>query len=154
MSDFELIQKFMNCKRFAFIGVSTDRHDFSRSLMVAFRKQGFDTMPVNPKEQVIVGSICFKRFREIAPRTETALIMTAASQASGIIEECHQSGVKLIWLYRAFGKGAVSTEALALCKKYKLQVIPGYCPYMFLPNTEFIHRIHARLMKLVGRYPR
>jgi hypothetical protein len=34
-----------------------------------------------------------------------------------------------------------------------MEVVEGQCPFMFLPNTQFFHRAHGVILKMVGRYP-
>ncbi len=58
-----------------------------------------------------------------------------------------------VWLHRGEGIGAVSDEALAVCAENDLTVVAGYCPFMFLSNTSFFHKIHGFVMKIGGKYP-
>jgi hypothetical protein len=62
-------------------------------------------------------------------------------------------GIRRVWLYRAAGKGALSAEAVDFCRGNGIQVVEGYCPYVFLPGAAFPQRAHAFLMKLAHGYP-
>ena len=64
-----------------------------------------------------------------------------------------QAGVDTIWMYRAGGAGAVNPGALLFCKSKGIRVIAGECPFMFLPDTGWPHRIHRFCRKLLGNYP-
>jgi hypothetical protein len=33
-------------------------------------------------------------------------------------------------------------------------VVAGECPFMFLPETPWFHRLHGFCRKVVGRYPK
>ena len=35
-----------------------------------------------------------------------------------------------------------------------MDVVEGFCPYMFLPGTPVFHGLHAFGKKLTGSYPR
>jgi hypothetical protein len=35
-----------------------------------------------------------------------------------------------------------------------MEVIPGQCPFMFLPGAAGVHRFHGFIRKITGRYPR
>jgi hypothetical protein len=59
----------------------------------------------------------------------------------------------MVWMYRAGGKGAVSAEAVQFCVQRGIHVIPGECPFMFLPESGAIHRFHGWVRKMAGRYP-
>jgi len=148
-----LIDDFLAKKRFAFVGVSGNPKDFSRLLMRDFMKRGYDPVPVNPNQDEIEGRKAYKRIQEIMPKSETALIMTGPEIAKDVLNDCRKAGISLVWLYRGMGTGAVSKEALDFCRENNIDLIPGYCPYMFFPDTGFIHRIHRFFMKLRGSYP-
>ena len=56
-------------------------------------------------------------------------------------------------MYRAgTDGGAVSSKAVEFCRAHGMHVVPGECPYMFLPKAGF-HRIHGFIRKITGRYP-
>ena len=70
-----------------------------------------------------------------------------------VVRDGAEAGIRRVWLYRAAGKGAVSAKAVDFCRGNGIQVVEGYCPYMFLPGAAFPHRAHGFLMKLTNRYP-
>jgi hypothetical protein len=70
-----------------------------------------------------------------------------------VVRDCADAGIRRVWMYRVGGQGGVSPEAVEFCRKNGIDVVEGYCPYMFLPSTAFPHRAHGFLMKLVGSYP-
>ncbi len=148
-----LIDDFLSLKRFAFVGVSGNPKDFSRALMREFIRRGYNPVPVNPNQAKIEGQHAFAAIMDVDPEIEAVLIMTNPENAMKVLNDCKDAGVRLVWLYRAVGKGAVSREALEFCKENDINVIPGYCPFMFFPNTGFIHRFHRFFMKIKGSYP-
>ena len=150
----QLIDDFLAVKRFAFVGVSGKPKDFSRALLREFNKRGYNPIPVNPNHAEIEGQPAFAGVQDIEPKIEAVLIMTGPETALKILNDCKEAGVRLVWLYRAIGKGAVSAEALDFCKENNIDLIPGFCPFMFFPNTGFIHRFHRFFMKIKGSYPR
>lgn len=153
MNTKRLIDDFLSLKRFAFVGVSGDPKDFSRALMREFTRRGYNPIPVKPGQTEIEGQPAFAGVQDIEPKIEAVLIMTAPETALKVLNDCKDAGVRLVWLYRAVGKGALSREALEFCKENNIDVIPGYCPYMFFPDTGFIHRFHRFFMKIKGSYP-
>lgn len=154
MSTRSLIEDFLAVKRFAFVGVSGDPKDFSRILMREFIKRGYDPVPVNPNQAKIEGQPAYDSVKDIDPPIKAVLIMTGLESALNVLNDCKQAGVGLVWLYRSIGKGAMSSEAIEFCEQNNIGVIPGFCPFMFFPNTGFIHRLHAFFKKIKGSYPR
>ena len=149
----EVIDGFLAQKRLAMIGVSRNPQDFSRALFREFLKRGYDVIPVNPNAAEAEGVKCFARVGEIAPGVDAALLMTSPADSAPMLREAIEAGVRRVWLYRALGKGATHREAVALCRAKGVDLIEGYCPFMFFPETELFHRLHGFFLKLVGRYP-
>ncbi|MCS7314354.1 MAG: CoA-binding protein [Bryobacterales bacterium] len=149
----ENIREFLRQRRWALVGVSRRRLDFSRWLLGELRRRGYEVVPVNPHVAQMDGMACYPQVSAIQPPPDVALVLTHRRQAAAIARDCAAAGVRRVWFYAAVGRGAVSSEALALCRQADLQVVAGYCPVMFLPAAPWPHRTHAALLRLLGRYP-
>jgi acyl-CoA synthetase (NDP forming) len=149
-----LIDSFLAARRIAMIGASRNEKHFSRALMRTFVERGYDVVPVNPGAAEIAGLRAFPSIEAVEPAPEAALVLTPASQSAAVIEQCARAGVKRIWLYRAVGAGSVSRDAVEACDRLGLPVVAGECPFMFFPNTEWIHRMHRGWRTLIGAAPR
>ncbi|MEI6043288.1 MAG: CoA-binding protein [Chloroflexota bacterium] len=155
MTSLKTVNNFLGKKRLAIVGVSRNEADFSRGLFREFQKQGYDVVPVNPGLTQVEGLTCYPSVEHITPPVEGVLIMTAPAVTNQVVEDCARAGVKLVWMHKGGGSGAVSQTAIAFCQKNGIEVIEGQCPYMFLPSSSgFVHRIHATVKKLTGSYPR
>jgi predicted CoA-binding protein len=150
----ETIREFLAQKRIAVAGVSRDPKDFNRSLFRSLREKGYDLVPVNPNAQEIDGVRCFASVRDIQPPVDGVLALTRPEATEAVVRDCIQAGVKRVWMYKAAGQGAVSQAAVELCAANGIQVVPGYCPFMFLEGAEWFHRFHGGILKLFGRYPK
>jgi predicted CoA-binding protein len=148
------IEEFLQRKRFAAIGVSRNPKDFTRQLFAEFRRRGYDVVPVNPAVAEIDGVPCVARVQDISPRVEGALLLTSPEASAQVADECIQAGVRQVWMYRAIGAGAISRRAVVACELNGIDVIAGECPFMFLPDTGLVHRVHGFCRKVVGHYPR
>jgi uncharacterized protein len=153
MVSLELIQDFLAQKRFAFVGVSREPKDFSRSLFREFRSRGYDAIPVHPAADAIEGVPCVHHLHEIQPPVDSVLLMTSPAVTEAMVCECVQAGVQRVWLYRGGGQGAVTDEAVRLCKENGIAVVPGECPFMFFPKSAWFHRFHGFVKKISGAYP-
>jgi hypothetical protein len=80
--------------------------------------------------------------------------MTKPALTERVVEDCSEAGITRVWMYRALGSGAVSDAALAFCEQRGIHAVPGYCPYMFLPDTAFFHRLHAFFLRITGAFPK
>ncbi len=149
----EIIEEFLAQKRIAMVGLSRDPHSFSVSLFEELCRRGYDMIPVNPNLPNVQGRRCFARLQDIQPPVDTALLMTSPAITDAVVADCAAAGIRRVWMYRAAGKGAVSPRAIAFCQEHGIQVVPGQCPFMFLPKAGGVHRLHGFLRKITGRYP-
>jgi predicted CoA-binding protein len=148
------IDCFLRHDRFAMVGVSRDPKHFSRYLLKELRAHGYDVIAVNPSAKEIEGRPCFANVKAIEPPVDAALLMTPPAETINIVQDCADAGIREVWMHRGGGQGAVSQVAVAFCREKGMQVIEGECPLMFLPNTQFPHRVHGFFRKLVGSFPR
>jgi len=118
-----------------------------------FLARGYDTVPVNPAAQEIEGRRCFARMQEVEPPVDAVLLMTPPGVTDKVVRDCAAAGVKQVWMFRGAGKGAVSKDAVAFCESNGMSVIPGECPFMFLPGGAWVHRLHGVVLRIVGAHP-
>ena len=85
---------------------------------------------------------------------EGALLLSPASATDQVLADCAQAGIANVWMYRATGTGAVTPNAVRFCKARGIRVVAGECPFMFLPEAAWVHRLHGFCRKIVGTYPR
>jgi len=147
------VQDFLALHRIAMVGVSRNPKDFSRLLFREMRNRGYDMVPVNLEADVIDGRECFHSLQAVKEGVEGALVMTPFQATLQVVEGCAAAGIRSVWIYRAGGQGAVSPEATAYCAENGIRVVDGYCPFMFFPETKFVHRVHSVIQKIMRRYP-
>jgi|ERR1041385_776295 predicted CoA-binding protein len=149
----DLIEKFLNSNRIALVGVSRTANDFTRKLWTEFRNRGFDAIPVHPSQHEIDGIKCYSRVQDIVPTVEGVLILTPKNQIDNVVNDCIAADVRTVWIYGIRGGKDVNPETLKLCRENNIDVVAGFCPYMFLTDTTLFHRIHRFGWKLIGYYP-
>jgi hypothetical protein len=149
----ESINDFLAQKRIAIVGISRDPRSMSAILFNELSSRGYDVVPVNPNAKEFMGRRCFARLQDIAPSVDAALLMTSPAITDTVVNDCAESGITRVWMYRGAGHGAVSDKAIEVCHQRGIHVIPGECPLMFLPHTGGIHHFHAFIRKLTRRYP-
>jgi predicted CoA-binding protein len=150
----EVISDFLAHNRIAIAGISRDPANLSVKLFEELIRRGYEVAPVNPHLREVEGRRCFGRVQEIEPPVEAVLVMTSPEVTDAVVRDCAEAGVRTVWMYRATGKGSVSRKAVEFCQERGIQVIPGECPFMFLPRSAGVHRFHGFVRKITGRYPR
>lgn len=154
-SDRPQIDDFLSGHRIALVGVSANPSDFSRAILRELVAHGYDIVPVRPGAGEIEGRTAYPRLQDVPGTLDGALVMTSPSVSVQVAHDCAEAHVPRVWFHRGAGQGAVSEEAIAYCREQGMQVVPGRCPLMFLgDHPAFVHRLHAGVLKLIGRYPR
>ena len=154
MTTLTQIQGFLGHKRVAIVGVSRNPRDFTRTLFQEFRRREYDAVPVNPVVNEVDGQRCYAHVADIKPPVEGALLMTNPAVTEQIVRECHDAGIRNIWIYGGAGAGAVSPAAVKFCEAERLSIVAGECPFMFFPETMWFHRLHGFCRKVLGMYPK
>lgn len=147
------IREFLAQHRIAVIGVSRTGKEFSTKLFTDLQRAGYDVVPVNPNASEISGVRCFTRVQDITPAADAALIMLPSDRAASAIRDCAEAGIRRVWLYGFRGPAKIDRSALQTCGELGLTTVAGYCPYMFLPNGPWIHRLHGWVARITGAYP-
>ena len=147
------IDDFLAQRRLAMVGVSRNAKEFSRTLFHDLCARNYDMVPVNPFAHEMEDKTCFSRVQDIDPPVEGALLMTSPAAMEQALHDCADAGIRRIWMYRAGGPASISSEVIKFCEENHIRLVAGYCPYMFLPEAQFIHRLHGFFLKLTGGYP-
>lgn len=150
----ETIHEFLTQKRIAMIGVSREPRSFSVTLFQELLRCGYDLVPVNPNTPNVLGHPCLARVQDVNPPVQAALLVTSPEVTETVVGDCARAGIRLLWMHRGVGAGAVSPRAVRFCREQGMAVIAGQCPFMFLPASGGVHRIHGFLQKITGRYPK
>jgi predicted CoA-binding protein len=149
----ETIEDFLAQKRIAIAGISRNPANFSVMLFEELSRRGYDVVPVNPNTAEVRGRRCFARVQDIQPPVEAVLLMTSPEATETVVNDCVEAGIRRVWMYRAGGKGSVSSKAVQFCRERDIELVPGECPFMFLPKTAVFHRFHGFIRKITGHYP-
>ena len=148
------INDFWAMKRLAVVGVSRDPKSFSHAIWQELRDRGYDVVAVNPKAQEIDGKPCYPRVQDVDPPVDGVVVMTPPAVTDQVVQDCAAAGVAHVWLHRGLGgSGSVTPGAVEFCETHGMDVVAGFCPYMFLPESPFFHSFHRVAKRLTGSYP-
>ncbi len=147
------VQEFLAQSRIAVVGVSRDANDFSARLFRDLRTRGYDAIPVNPNAQAIDGLPCYDSVQAVYPPADAVLVMTPPAVTDTVVKDCALAGIRRVWLYKAAGQGAANEAAIEFCVKSGMRVVAGECPYMFLPESGWVHSFHGLIKKITRSYP-
>ena len=106
-------------KTVAIIGASNDRTKFGNKAVRAFRRQGYEVFPVNPKEAEIEGLPAFKSIREVPVRPQMASVYLPPPVLLKVLPDIAARGCDELWL----NPGTESAEVVAEAGRLGLNVI-------------------------------
>ncbi len=148
------IDAFWAAPRLAVVGVSRDPKEFGQRLFTDIRQWGYDAVPVTPNATEIGGVRAYATVKEIEPGVDAALLLTAPGLNEQIVHDCAEAGVKHVWFYGVSDRSNENAAAIAYCQEHGISVVPGYCPYMFLPQSPFFHKMHGFVARMIGQCPK
>ena len=106
-------------KTIAIIGASTDRQKFGNKAVRAFRQQGYEVYPVNPKEAEIEGLPAFKSIGEVPVRPQMISVYLPPTVLLKVLPDIAARGCDELWL----NPGTESDEVLAEAERLGLNVV-------------------------------
>jgi uncharacterized protein len=148
------VQDFLSQRRIAVVGVSRDpaRHG-SNAVYRRLRAHGYEVFAVNPNTDTVEGDRSYHDLRSIPGAVDGVVIGTAPARADGIVRECHDLGIRRVWLHQGPTPGSVSATAVEYCRANGMSVIPGGCPLMYGKTADFGHRCMRWWLERTGAVP-
>ncbi len=147
------IREFLAQKRIAIVGVNRNPRNTGAALFREFRARGYDVVPVNANADDVEGARCWRRVQDVKPPPDAAIILVPQAAVVGAVDDCIASGIRRVWIWGLKGSRGVSPNAVARCQENGVSLVPGYCPFMFLPDTQWFHRAHGWVARITGGYP-
>jgi predicted CoA-binding protein len=98
-------------KTVAIIGASNDRSKFGNKAVRAFLQQGYEVLPVNPKEETIEDLRAFKGIRDVPVRPEMVSVYLLPPVLLKVLPDIAAKGCDELWLNPGTESDAVLAEA-------------------------------------------
>ncbi len=150
----ESIASFLAGKRVAVAGVSRKADIAANAVFKKLKDSGYEVFPVNPNTEEVEGVRCYPDVGSIPGDLDGVVIATHPDVSAGIVRQCGDRGVKLVWFHRSFGNGSVSEEAIRECERLGIECIVGGCPLMFCEPVDIGHKCMRWWLQRSGRLPR
>lgn len=120
-------------KTWAVVGCSPDPARDSHRIAAMLQQRGFTVIPVNPREDTILGEKCYANVAEIPDDVEVDVVdvFRRADQAGAHVDEAiARPGVKGVWLQL----GVIDHDAAERARRAGLLVAMDRCPAIELPR--------------------
>ena len=150
----DAIATFLRGRRIAVAGVSRHPGQAANAVFAKLKRTGYEVFPINPNAARVDGATCYADVGAVPGSLDGVVIATSPRVALGIVQQCHDHGVRRVWFHRSFGEGSVSAEAVRACEEHGIDCIVGGCPLMFCEPVDFGHRCMKWWLQRQGRVPR
>ena len=149
------VDEFLSQRRIAVVGASDDKQNFGGAILRALRDHGYDAVGVNPNATTAAGVPCWPDLASVPGPVDGVIVMVSAGSSADVVRAAIPRGVTRVWLFRGIGgRGAMTDDAVALCREHDVNVVAGACPLMFLEPVGFGHRMHRSVRRLKGAVER
>ena len=106
-------------KRVAVLGASNDRSKFGNKAVRAYRMQGYEVMPVNPREETIEGLKCYSNVSEIEGDLDLVSVYVRPDILDGLLAGIAAKGAPELWL----NPGSESDQVISRAEDLGLQTV-------------------------------
>ena len=124
-------------RRIAMVGLSANQFRPSYFAALYLLAEGYDVIPVNPREKSILGRLCYPSLSAIPGPVEVVDIFRDPSAVLGIVEEAIAVGAKAIWMQL----GVIHEEAAQRARDAGLEVVMDRC--MKIEHARFFGGLNA-----------
>jgi predicted CoA-binding protein len=107
----------------AMVGLSSNPFRPSHFAAIYMLSEGYNVIPVNPREQEILGRRCYPSLRDIPERVDLVDIFREPSAVPPIVEEAIAIGAKVVWMQL----GVINETAARRAREAGLEVVMDAC---------------------------
>jgi uncharacterized protein len=125
-TSFERLEILRRYKRIAMVGLSSNPFRPSHFAAIYLLAEGYDVIPVNPREQEILGRTCYPSLSAIPGppgSVEVVDIFREPQAVPALVEEAIAIGARVIWMQL----GVIHEQAAQRAREAGLEVVMDRC---------------------------
>ena len=112
-----------NSRTVAVVGLSANPERPSYRVASYLKENGYRIVPVNPKEKMILGEICYPDLGSIPEPVDVVDIFRRSDEVLPIVREAVKIGARAVWMQ----EGVINEEAASYAEKAGLKVVMDRC---------------------------
>jgi predicted CoA-binding protein len=120
---FDRLRILQQYRTIAMVGLSANPFRPSHFAAIYMLAEGYDVIPVNPREQEILGRRCYSSLRDIPTPVEIVDIFRDPSAVPPLVEDAIAIGAKVIWMQL----GVINATAAQRAREAGLEVVMDAC---------------------------
>jgi len=110
-------------RRIAMVGLSSNPFRPSHFAAIYLLSEGYDVIPVNPRETEVLGRKSYASVAEVPAPVEVVDIFRESAAVPAIVEEAIAAGAQVIWMQL----GVIHEEAARRARQAGLEVVMDRC---------------------------
>jgi uncharacterized protein len=110
-------------KRIAMVGLSSNPFRPSHFAAIYLLAEGYDVIPVNPREKQVLGRTAYASLRDIPGQVDVVDIFREPSAVPAIVEDAIAIGAKVVWMQL----GVIHEAAAERARQAGLEVVMDRC---------------------------
>lgn len=134
--DPDVIRKVLGWPNVAVVGLSANELRASNFVGRYLQIRGYNVIPVNPREEAIMGGKSYASLSEIPQPVDTVDVFRQPDAVPAIAEEAVAIGAKCLWLQF----GVISEEGARIAEAGGLEVVMDKC--MKVEHARYLGRMH------------
>jgi len=146
-------EDFLAQKRIAVAGVSRNKDEAANLIYRRLCETGHEVFAINPSAKRVEGQRCYPDLKSVPEKIDGVVMVTRPEATETLVGECVELNIPRVWMHRSLGN-SVSENAVEVCRKNGITVIPGGCPMMFCQPVDFGHKCLRWVMTLTGGVPK
>jgi predicted CoA-binding protein len=120
---FDRLRILERYKQIAMVGLSANPFRPSHFAAIYLLAEGYDVIPINPREKHILGKTCYPTLRDVPRTIEVVDIFRDRSAVPAIVEEAIEVGANVIWMQL----GVIHEAAAERARQAGLEVVMDRC---------------------------
>jgi uncharacterized protein len=124
-------------KRIAMVGLSPNPFRPSHFAAIYLLSEGYDVIPVNPREKQILGKTSYANLRDIPGSVEVVDIFREPPAVPALVDEAIAIGAKVVWMQL----GVIHEAAAEKARDAGLEVVMDRC--MKIEHARFFGGLHT-----------
>ena len=122
-SAFDRLRILETYRRIAMVGLSSNPFRPSHFAAIYLLSEGYDIIPVNPREKEVLGRASYPNLSSIPGPVEVVDIFREPAAVPAIVEEAIAIGAKVVWMQL----GVIHEDAAERARRAGLQVVMDRC---------------------------
>lgn len=134
--DCAVIQRVLTMQRIAIVGLSGNELRASNFVGRYLLRNGYDVIPVNPREEIILGRTSYASLADIPDPVDTVDVFRKPDAVPDIARDAVAIGAKCLWLQY----NVISEEGARIATDGGLDVVMDRC--MKVEHARYLGRMH------------